>query len=126
MADSHSPAEHAGPTEHHGPNVQAYLIVFAALCVFTAVSFIVNEFVRGGSLSAHTGMAIIMAVAVVKATLVGMIFMHLKWDWPRVYFIIVPVAILCVMMIIVLMPDGVVGWPNEKVEAQTTTKAEHK
>ena len=119
MTDSHHPGE------HHGPNVRAYFLVFGALCVFTLVSFVINEFVRHDVMGAYTGMGIIMAVAVVKATLVGLIFMHLKWEWAKLYFIIVPVAILCVMMIIVLMPDGVVGW-HEEAEAQTTTTAEHK
>ena len=33
---------------HHGPNVQAYLVVFGALSIFTAVSFAINELVRSG------------------------------------------------------------------------------
>src|SRR4051812_35927407 len=104
MSDNHAPAE------HHGPNLQAYYAVFGALCVFTLISFVVNAILGVGS---HTGMAIIMGVAVCKATLVGMFFMHLKYEWFKLYFLIVPVAVLCVMMIIVLMPDGVVGWPTE-------------
>ena len=36
--------------------------------------------------------------------------MHLKFDWAKVYFIIVPVSILGVMMMIVLMPDIVMAW----------------
>jgi hypothetical protein len=39
--------------------------------------------------------------------------MHLKQDWGKVYCIMVPVLIMCVMMVIVLMPDGVLGWPSE-------------
>jgi len=95
---------------HHGPNVRAYLVVFAALSVFTVVSFVVNGFVRGGSLDALSGMLIILAVAVVKAILVGLYFMHLKWDWGRVFFMIVPAFILATMMVFVLLPDMVLGW----------------
>jgi cytochrome c oxidase subunit 4 len=54
--------------------------------------------------------ALILGVAVVKATLVGMYFMHLKLDWGRLYFLIVPAFILGTMMMIVLMPDIVLGW----------------
>jgi cytochrome c oxidase subunit 4 len=103
MTDPHGSAEdHA-----HGPSVQAYLVIFGALCVFTLVSFVVNALFPPHSM---TALFIILAVAVCKATLVVMYFMHLKYDWPKVYFIMVPVVILAVMMMIVLLPDGVVGW----------------
>src|SRR5436190_4906666 len=103
-----------GAAEHHGADVHVYLVIFGALCVFTLVSFLVNFLLGIGS---HAGMAIIMGVAVCKATLVGMFFMHLKYEWFKLYFLIVPVAVLGVMMMIVLMPDGVVTWPTEAVPA---------
>jgi cytochrome c oxidase subunit IV len=99
--------------KHHGPTLQAYLVIFGALCVFTLVSFVVNATISKNS--AHAGMAIILGVAVCKAALVGMFFMHLKYEWAKLYFLIIPVAILCVMMIIVLMPDGVATWPQDPV-----------
>jgi caa(3)-type oxidase subunit IV len=49
-------------------------------------------------------------VAVCKAVLVGMFFMHLKYDWGKLYFIIVPISILGLMMMIVLLPDIVLAW----------------
>jgi caa(3)-type oxidase subunit IV len=76
------------------------------------VSFLVNAIMGIGS---HTGMGIIMVVAVCKATLVAMFFMHLKYEWFKLYFLIVPVAILGVMMMIVLMPDIVVDAHEEAV-----------
>jgi cytochrome c oxidase subunit IV len=118
-------SEDIGAGDHHGPTLQVYYVIFGALCVFTLVSFVVNYMVTHMGLAAHTGMSIIMAVAVCKATLVGMFFMHLKYEWMKLYFLIVPVAVLCVMMIIVLMPDGVVGWPSEPVPA-ALVNAEHK
>jgi cytochrome c oxidase subunit 4 len=105
MSDSH---------DSHGPNVPVYMTVFGALCAFTLVSFIVNAIFGIGSM---TGMAIIMVVAVCKATLVCMFFMHVKYEWSRLYFLIVPVAILGVMMMIVLMPDIVLAWPQEQAPA---------
>ena len=89
--------------ESHGPKLQTYLVIAAALAVFTAVSFIVNGGVRSEALEPHVGFLIILAVAIVKATLVGMYFMHVKFDWGRLYFIIIPVAMLAVMMMIVLL-----------------------
>ncbi len=100
MADTH--AEHA----HAGPSFQAYMMVFGALCVCTALSFIVNLLLGEN----HTSAAIIMAVAVVKATLVAGIFMHLKFDWGKLYCIILPVCVVTVMMVIILSIDTTLAW----------------
>lgn len=112
---SHSHGDHShGELGHVHPNdtahFRAYIAIFLALCVFTAISFIFNELVRAGWISAMTSASVIMLVAVVKAGCVAYIFMHLKADWGKVYFIMIPVVIMGVMMIIVLMPDGVLGW----------------
>jgi cytochrome c oxidase subunit 4 len=107
MTDSQS---HGTAGHHGGPAVNAYLIIFGALVIFTLISFVVNSFVRAGHLTAAVGFALILGVAVCKATLVGMWFMHLKWDWGRVFFMIIPVLILGTMMVIVLLPDIVLVW----------------
>src|SRR5262245_60864979 len=104
MTDPHEPGA------HHGPNVKAYLIIFGALAIFTALSFIINWCERQFGLNVHTGAAMIMVIAVIKAVCVAMYFMHLKWDFSRLYFLIFPVFILATMMMIVLMPDLVFGW----------------
>jgi caa(3)-type oxidase subunit IV len=97
--------EHAH--EHAGPSFNAYLIIFVALCVCTALSFVVNQLFHDDKRMAAT---IIMAVAVVKATLVAGIFMHLKWDFGKVYCIIIPVCILTAMMVIILSIDQTLVW----------------
>ncbi|HEV2949334.1 MAG TPA: cytochrome C oxidase subunit IV family protein [Gemmataceae bacterium] len=104
MTDPHDPHPHGGI------DVKTYFIIFGALAVFTAVSFIVNEAVRHDVLGTFAGFVLILGVAVCKAVLVGMFFMHLKIDWGRLYFVIVPVMLLAVMMIIVLLPDIVLAW----------------
>ena len=96
MADTHEPAAHAGP------DFRIYMIIFGALSVFTLLSFLVNAIFGAGN---HTGATIIMGIAIIKATLVAMIFMHLKWDWGRLYFLIIPAFILAAMMMFVLLPD---------------------
>ena len=109
MSDGHDTI--GGEGGHaHGPTVAAYLIVFAALAVFTLVSYLSNLFVQLGWIGRVTSFVIILAVAVVKASLVGLIFMHLKFDWRKLYFLIVPVFILAAMMGMVLMPDIVLAW----------------
>ena len=96
----------------HGDDghLKAYLIVFALLCVFTTSSFAFNEMQRHEQITAHTSLALIMGVAVIKAVCVALIFMHLKFDWGKVYFIVIPVTIMGIMMIIVLLPDIVLSW----------------
>ena|SRR5579884_3591038 len=94
----------------HDMRVKAYFTVFIALSVFTAVSFLANEAVRQNWIGTQTSFTIIILVAVIKAVLVGLIFMHLKYDWGKVYFIIVPIFILGVMMAMVFLPDIVIAW----------------
>jgi cytochrome c oxidase subunit IV len=100
MTDAH------GSEHDHGPGIQSYLVVFGALTVFTAISFIVNATVGRNM----TGLLIILSVAVCKAVLVGLYFMHLIVDWKRFYFLIFPTFILGAMFIVVLLPDIVIAW----------------
>lgn len=120
MADSHGEG-------HGGGNVTMYMVVFAALCVFTIISFIVNGAVRADppALTKEAGFGLILGVAVCKAILVGMIFMHLKWDWGRLYFMIIPVMILGILLMAVLMPDIVLGWKEGNIIQETVTKSPH-
>src|SRR5262245_60911323 len=99
----------------HGPTFQMYIFVFIALCVGTGLSFLANLLLGQG----QSSFVIIMLVAVVKATLVAMIFMHLKFDWNRVYCIVIPVSVMAVMMMIVFLPDMVFAWTrvNQQEEA---------
>jgi caa(3)-type oxidase subunit IV len=96
--------------KHHGPTLGLYLGVAAVLGVFTASSFIFNYMVRHDALSKMGGLWLILGVAVCKAVLVAAFFMHLRYDWFKLYFLIVPALILAVMMIIVLTPDMVLAW----------------
>ena len=97
---------------HHGPNVQAYLVIFGALSIFTVLSFAFNGAARSDMISHTTSFVLILGVAVIKATLVGMYFMHLKFDWGRVFFMIIPAFILATVLVIVLLPDIVLAWHN--------------
>jgi caa(3)-type oxidase subunit IV len=107
MAQAHDHISGSYGETHAGPTFSNYLVIFGALSVFTAISFVVNAFTRERP---HIGAAIILGVAVVKALLVAMYFMHLKFDWSRLYFLIFPVVILTIMMMVILLPDIVVGW----------------
>jgi cytochrome c oxidase subunit IV len=105
-----SDVQHADAHAGHGPTLVSYLVVGIALSVFTVVSFVVNGLVKSEKLAIQAGFAIILGVAIVKATLVGAYFMHLKFDWRMIYFMLIPVFILATMMMIVLLPDIVLAW----------------
>jgi caa(3)-type oxidase subunit IV len=97
----------------HGPvDIKPYITVFVALSVFTVVSFVVNKFVNDGTLTTTMGFILILGVAIIKALLVVMIFMHLKWDWGRLYFMIIPALILAPMLVFALLPDIVMYWKH--------------
>ena len=96
---------------HHGYRALIlYLVIGLALSVFTVTSFWVYGSVQSGEMDDTKGFVIILSVAVVKALLVAMIFMHLMLDWKRVYFMIIPALILGSLLVIVLMPDIVLSW----------------
>src|SRR3954449_1281533 len=103
MADTHS------PDEHHGNVFRMYMIVAVALAVCTASSFLFNRMAEWQWITHTTSFLLILGVAILKASMVGWVFMHLKWDWPLTYFIILPIFILGMMMAMVFMPDGVIG-----------------
>jgi len=105
MADEHTHGHEAHGHEG-GPSFQLYLYIFAALSVFTALSFIVNWTLGQNATSAM----VILVIAVIKAILVAAIFMHLKFDWGKLYFMVFPVLILAVVMMLVLLPDIVLAW----------------
>ncbi len=109
---------------HAGPNYTAYMVVAGALAVFTAASFVVNRFVTEHVIERHVGFTLILGVAVCKALLVGAFFMHLRWEWGKLYFMIVPVFILGTMMVMVLLPDAVIAWKRDAELAPAVRAAE--
>jgi cytochrome c oxidase subunit IV len=92
-----------------GPKFGTYIGIFAVLSVCTLLSFVSNAILGQN----HTSMGVIMVIAVIKALCVAAIFMHLKFEWGKLYFLIIPVMILGVMMMLVLLPDIVIDWHHE-------------
>jgi cytochrome c oxidase subunit 4 len=95
MADTHT-------EEHPHPN---YWAVFGVLTVLTAVSFMTVQPFWINSMGERSGPMLVMIVAVAKATLVAMYFMHLKYDWFKLYFMIVPTLIMGTILMCALLPD---------------------
>lgn len=124
MTEAHASDSH---THGHGEvKTKIYMAIFGALCGFTLVSFVANYAAHPDVrwISSHTSFVIILGVAVVKATLVAMYFMHLVFDWGKVFIMIVPALVLGPMLMVVLLPDIVlshlelVPQPPAKVEAE--------
>lgn len=84
--------------ESHAP----YLKVWVALLVLTVLEYGYARMMAGGF---HVLVVGLLALALIKAVLVGMYFMHVKFEGRWVYFFIVPVTILAAILVIALIPD---------------------
>lgn len=83
--------------EHHGHHitpVKTLVLVFAALVFFTVLTVVLAQF-HFGALE----VPIALGIALIKATLVVMIFMALKWD-NRVNATVLAVGVLFVLVFI--------------------------
>jgi caa(3)-type oxidase subunit IV len=104
MADTHG--GHGGGHDGHGDLFKTYMAVAIALAVCTASSFAVNLMFQNAKVTAFV---LILGVALIKTYLVGTYFMHLKWDWNMLYFLIGPAFIMGAMMAVVFLPDALIG-----------------
>lgn len=84
---------------HQEPN---YMAVFYSLAVLTAVEIGV-AYMRFLPLLVMGFMLIVLALA--KAALVGMYFMHLKFEKRTLGIIAMTPLLLCTLLIIALLPD---------------------
>ena len=103
---SDQPHDHAHDHHHQDRVYKAYWSVFLALCVCTGLSFLFNRLFGHGPLAA----TLISIVAIIKAALVISVFMHFKYDWRKIYGIMVPVCIMCVMFVIIICIDSALVW----------------
>ena len=84
--------------ESHAP----YIKVFLWLAFFTAVEYFYARWRKDSFASLVTGL---MLFAVIKASMVGWFFMHLKFEGRWVYYMLVPAGILACVFIFALTPD---------------------
>ena len=93
----------AVPIEHPKPN---YIGIFATLMVLTVVTVAISRV----NLGSAGNTAIAMAVAFVKASLVALYFMHLKYErWFLLTLVGIPL-LLAAALIFGLMPDLLLHW----------------
>ena len=94
------------PTPHHSVN---YYYIFFALVILTVVTVLV-AFHRFESELVNLLLALL--VASVKATLVAMFFMHLKFEGKLIYLIFFVPLGLCLLLIVALIPDILMTDPD--------------
>jgi cytochrome c oxidase subunit IV len=97
MAETNLTPDQEMHVESHAP----YLKVFFALLVLTILEYF-YAMMPVSFLALVLGL---LALAVTKATLVGMYFMHLKFEGRWVYFMLVPAGVLATIFVLALYPD---------------------
>lgn len=98
MSDTNLTHDQEMHVESHAP----YLKVWLALAVFTAVEYFYAHFFKDAFTPLVVGL---MFWAVLKASLVGWYFMHLKFEGRWVYYMLIPAGILAAILTIALIPD---------------------
>lgn len=109
MADHAPAAAHDDPDdihEHHAPHgLMKYIAVFVALCVLTAISYLVGNSQQLRQEAPIVMWAMMMAVSCAKAMLVILFFMHLFWEANWKYVLTVPASLMSVFLALMLVPD---------------------
>lgn len=97
MSHDHTHDEHAP----HAVPLGFLALIFGVLMVLTFVTVGVTSFDFGYSMN----LVVAMAIALVKAVLVGLYFMHLRWDAPINGFILVASLLFVTLFISFLLLD---------------------
>jgi cytochrome c oxidase subunit 4 len=93
--------DHAHGADHAG-HVKTYIRVFFALLIFTLIEYVYAHWYKDWFVVLVLGL---MTWAIIKATLVGLYFMHLKFEGKWVYGMLIPAGILATIFVVALIPD---------------------
>lgn len=96
--------------QQHESYVKAYLRVFLALLVLTMVEYLYAKLFADSP--AFLLIAGLVVIAVVKAALVGMFFMHLLFEGRWKYLMLIPTTFLAVVTVAGLIPDIAMQRPD--------------
>jgi cytochrome c oxidase subunit 4 len=86
---------------HNEPSDKMYLAIAASLAGLTVISYIGDLL----QMPRPALICLVLLVALVKASLVAVFFMHLKFDWTKVKIMIIPALILAAVLVFALLPD---------------------
>ena len=106
MTESIAKSELEVLRETHAP----YLKVFLTLAIFTAMEYFYARVFKDAFAPLVVGL---VAMALIKAGLVGWYFMHLKFEGKWVYALLIPALILALVVVLGLVPDIANGTDTE-------------
>ena len=116
MSETTTGHDHAADDGQHAP----YIKVWAALAVFTAIEYLYAHWFKDTFTLLVLGL---MFWAVIKASLVGWYFMHLKFEGKWVYFMLVPAGILACVFVFALTPDVAMQQPSDEGQIEEAYRA---
>jgi cytochrome c oxidase subunit 4 len=100
MTETYATHEQQERAESDAP----YIKVWGALLVLTVAEYLWARFLAG---SAGVLIGGLLAMAAVKAILVAMYFMHVKFEGRWIYALIAPVVFMATVVVLGLVPDMV-------------------
>ena len=105
-----APAE-AAPhhEEHRGPTVKMYFAIFFALAVLTVVTVLAARFdfapMMGAEMGGFVNNVVALGIAVTKASLVVLFFMHVKYESKLVGLAVVASIIWLAFLVLITISD---------------------
>ncbi len=90
--------EYAAHADHAEPN---YFAIMVALTILTILELMVPPLVSAKLMAG----SLLVTLAVVKALLVALYFMHLRFERPTLGVIALTPMLICIFLIIMLLPD---------------------
>ena len=94
---------------HHSPNVRLYLMIGAALLVFTVITVAVNQV----HLAIPAAITVALIVACIKGSMVAAVFMHLSAEKRWIYgaLILTVIGFLILMTVPMFTIKDTIGTP---------------
>ena len=113
---SATPATHEAPPdsapdheEHHGPTVKMYFAIFFALAILTVATVLAARFdfapMIGVQMGGFVNNVVALGIAVTKATLVVLFFMHVKYESKLVGLAVVASVVWLAFLILITVSD---------------------
>lgn len=89
--------EHA----HHGPTTKGYISVFIALAILTTLTVAISKTPWSHGLRE----TLAFVIAGVKALLVALLFMHLRWETKTIVIFAIAPILLMILFMVAISPD---------------------
>jgi cytochrome c oxidase subunit 4 len=108
----HTDSTHHDDQIGHVVPVKFLVLICALLLFLTAVTVWVSRYDFTEINIAEMGIITALFVATVKATIVGLYFMHLRWDRPFIGFIFVGSILFVALFICIALTDSMAYQPT--------------